>query len=168
MKRKASNPLCLRQPKPAVEFSWQEPPFIPTAKRRSRGASAEGRRYERRVHEHFLGAFPLLYAPAPWIKYYSAGGWRWCQPDAFFLDFRAGRVIVVEIKVRHTLRAWRQLRQLYEPLAKQILGTELWTYSVLEVVRWFDPHVAFPETLKFVDCPTHSSHDHFNLHICSL
>lgn len=54
----------------------------------------------------------------------------------------------MEFKYQHTIDAWTQLRLLYEPVI-QVLLPEL-RISVLEIVKWYDCDVAFPEPVRLV------------------
>jgi hypothetical protein len=107
-----------------------------------------GLRYERKVHEHFSRRFSN-YGASQWISYKCGKGFdvRWAQPDGLMLDMEKGQVTIIEIKIRHTERAWWQLRQLYEPLVKFLFPQ--WTIGLCEVCRTFDPAVAWPEPFHF-------------------
>lgn len=69
------------------------------------------------------------------------------------IDAQRGVIHVVEIKYSHTSDAWWQLRRLYVPVLQRIFPQNLWDFEVCEIVRWFDPAVAFPEPWKLVDNP---------------
>ena len=130
-----------------AEIATQNPPFsIPTPRRGSRAAGA---RFERKVQGHLRGSRPLSYRSSPWIFFNHK---RWCQPDGLDVDEEAHRITTVEFKLQHTSNAWHQTRRLYEPLVKFIFGEE-YTYNILEIVKWLDPHVAFPERFEILDEP---------------
>lgn len=141
----------------------ETPPFI--VKQKVRGKRAEGRRYERKVQEHFLATIPE-YVPSPWIKYQSTNRsrWQWCQPDGLIVDIKRGRIVVVEVKLKHTSDAWWQVRRLYTPVVSHLFGAE-WQVEALEVVRWFDPFTAFPEQIEMCENPRGHWNGRFRVHI---
>ena len=135
----------------------------------ARGAFANGARYEKRVQEYLLESYPDEYLPSPWIQFVSAGNLpdcsqlRYCQPDGLFLDIRRAQLTIVEIKLKHTARAWWQLQRLYLPVVKEIFPPRSWRYSLLEVCCWLDPSEPFPTTYELVDEPALSPPGHFGV-----
>lgn len=148
--------------------AFEDPPFIAEAKRKERlqGARAAGARFERRGHQYLLRTLPLSYVPAPWFRFLRAGQSfeAWCQPDGLILDIRRRRLTVVEFKLKHTPTAWWQVRLLYEPVVRAVFGHN-WSYAALAVVRWYDPHVGFPEELDKTKYPDEVSPGAFGMHI---
>lgn len=108
-----------------------------------------------------MSRFGEAYLPSPWIRFTDATGAHWCQPDGILL-FNT-RLVLVEFKYQHTVDAWQQLRLLYEPVVEALHpGKEI---SVLEIVKWFDPLVAFPEPVRLVpDVKEHKGRE-FGVHI---
>lgn len=105
--------------------------------------------------------FGAAYLPSPWIRFADATGQHWCQPDGLLSV--NGRIVIVEFKYQHTVDAWHQLRQLYEPVIS-VLHPGVCT-SVVEIVKWYDCALAFPEPVKLVkDVAAHLSKD-FGVHI---
>lgn len=149
-----------------------EGPF-PTP-RRVRGAKAAGLAYERKVHRHLREVYSPeaggpLYAPAQWIEFVERGSTsrrRWAQPDGLLVNLDKGLVTIVETKLRHTDRAWWWLRQIYLPLLRHIFPAG-WTFALLEVVRYYDPAVHFPEPTKLVKYPDRLCEGQFGVHIWS-
>lgn len=105
-----------------------------------------GQIYEAKVHTALSEQYGKRYLASPWFHYWdeSANKARFCQPDALYIDVERGRIIIVEIKLKHTSDAWWQLRKKYEPVVKKAFGGDF-SYAVAEVVRWYDPMLAFPE-----------------------
>ena len=89
---------------------------------------------------------------------------HWCQPDGLLVDLAAQTITIIEIKLRHTVIAWHQLRQLYEPVMRHLMGPQ-WGYSVLEIVRWYDGRTPFPEKVQLVRDITKVPADVFGVHI---
>ena len=118
-------------------------PAFAERKKRSTAAAKAGIAYERKVQTLLLGAFSRVYLPSPWFRFFDASGMRWCQPDGLFIYPAAGRVIIVEIKNSHTHEAWWKLHYLYRPVVQWFFGQD-WDVRMLEIVRWYDPNIQFP------------------------
>jgi hypothetical protein len=121
-------------------------------RKRARGAKAAGRAYEKKAQLALVEQAQTphtVYLPSPWFRYVEArqlGRLRYCQPDGLFFDFsgRKRKIIIVEIKLRHTSEAFEQLYNRYLPIVATYFGCDLWHFALCEVVRWFDPATAFP------------------------
>lgn len=107
--------------------------------------------------ERFAGA----YLPSPWIRFNDQTGQHWCQPDGL-LDTPDG-LVIVEFKYQHTIDAWQQLRLLYEPVISVLHPDR--PLAVLEVVKWYDCAVAFPEAISLVADPALHRGRGFGVHI---
>lgn len=173
----ASGPLFLPPAnfQRAGEVSWaefrRESPFGPTPRGRPVGAKGAGVSFERRVHKALLSRFSEpsgVYVPAPWIAFVTRNSprLRFAQPDALLLDLSRGHITIVEVKLRHTQAAWFSLRWLYEPLLRTIYGNS-WSYSVLELCKWYDAHMPWPEPFKLVKDPLALARNEFGIHIWS-
>lgn len=145
--------------------SPEPPPFIRV--KRYTGRRADGVRYEKKVQRHLQELFPETYLPSPWLHFRSEGKWRWCQPDGLLFDVERGRIVCVEVKYSHTAQAWWQTRQLYIPVLQKIFPTDLWSFEVCEVVRWYDPAVVFPEPL-ILSAEVDQVGKGFRVHICRV
>lgn len=150
-----------------ARFADNPPDFILRARTRSRGRKRAGVLYEARVHEHLAQA-TQFYVPGPWIVFTEDGSSRkrWSQPDALILDFIKGKLTIVEVKLRHTDRAWWQVRRQYEPLLRYLLPNG-WQFAALEITQTSDPHLPFPEPITWVKHPTDSPVGGFGVHIFS-
>jgi len=148
------------------EIAQYAPPFIKQVRRR--GRRAEGIRYESKGQAHFLATYPDTYVASPWFRFWPPGAkrWVWCQPDGLLIDIRRGVITVVEFKLKHTSDAWWQVRHLYQPVVRACVGVG-WEFSAVEVVRWFDPDVAFPEPIRKAPEPGSLDTDVFGVHIWS-
>lgn len=132
-----------------------EAPAFSLRQRKRTGRKAEGIRFETKAQAH-LEARNEFYLASPWIIFISDGKPHWCQPDGICIDVAAGIITIVEIKYSHTAEAYRQLRQVYAPVLGRIFPPGLWTFRLVELVKWFDPSVVFPESV--VMCPDPFTH----------
>lgn len=119
-----------------------------TAPRRFTGTRRAGVKYEARVHEHLRSLYGGAYVPSPWFQYQdeAESRVRYCQPDALLFDSKLRRLIIVEVKLRHTDKAWWQLRHKYGPILQHVYPWMDLAYC--EVVQWFDPSIPFPEMVE--------------------
>jgi hypothetical protein len=130
------------------------------------GARGRGIRYEAKGHDYLDGLAKGMYVPGPWFRYINiAGGHYWCQPDGLIFDFNRGIITIVEFKLKHTSDAWWQTRKLYEPVVSHVFGKTLWRYTIVEIVKWFDKEVPFPETFNMARSPFDLTVGSFNVHI---
>lgn len=138
-----------------------EPSFVRTGRRR--GRRADGLRYEKKANEH-LCSLSDLYLPGPWIIYVVAGKPYWCQPDGLNLDYKRGVVTIVEVKLNHTAEAIK-LRDVYEPVVRRIFQRPQWGVKLVEVTRWYDPDVPFPEATSLCARPFEHMANSIGVHI---
>ncbi len=112
--------------------------------RNARGRTAAqrmGLAYEVRVCDILSAIYGRDFRAAPSILYEDRSGNRMAIPDAILkID---NTLVIVEIKLTHTERAWWQLQKLYQPLLSQLVtpGTPIHT---VEICRSYDPDVKFP------------------------
>lgn len=136
----------------AVKLLPYRPPFIKPKK--VRGAKAVGLRYEHKALdklERLADRAGVTFVRSPWIEYVDGTGRNWCQPDGIFLDTKNSTGVCVEIKYKHTADSWFQLWKLYIPLL-QILYPG-YTFGAVEMVKWLDPAVVFPERFDLTSSP---------------
>lgn len=152
------------EPLASARLSPQAPPFNRGRKRTA--AQSRGIRYERKAQEYLLSQFREFYVPSPWLHFREEGAenFRWCQPDGLLIDGQRGIINIVEIKYSHTSDAWWQLKNLYLPVLKKIFPIDLWSFEMVEVVRWYDPDVFFPEPVCLANNPLKPS-TKFKVHI---
>lgn len=132
------------------------PPSFAQRRPPKRGRKAEGLRFEAKAQAYLAGK-SLLYLPSPWIRYLVDGKACWCQPDGLHFDLQRGRLTIVEIKYSHTAEAHRQLRGVYAQVIARMFPAHLWAVRLVEVVKWYDPDVRFPEAT--VSCSDPFKHD---------
>jgi hypothetical protein len=127
----------------------KEIPGFAKKKRRPRGRRAEGIRYEKRVHTHFLSLYGERYVPNPWLIFCLKGSdkLQWAQPDGLLIDLDEGKIVICEMKYQHCREAYWQLVGKYRPLMEVIFPRALWTLTTIEVVKWYDCSVKFPATV---------------------
>ena len=137
--------------KPSLGVEWAtfcSTPWFATGTPRHRGAKAKGLRYEarvidrvlRRLDENFWTPFDKT-----WLRYKLVGkSPEVCQPDLFLLNHVTGRLIVIEIKLSRSQKAWYQLAK-YErvlqvifpdfQIAKLEIASKVFAVDVPEKVR---------------------------------
>lgn len=105
-------------------------------------------KYEARVQQWLNSLYGAAYVPSPWYQYQEASESRvrYCQPDGLLFNARLGRIVIVEVKLRHTDKAWWQLRHKYGPIVQSVFP---WAeIAFCEVVQWFDVSIPFPEMVE--------------------
>lgn len=107
----------------------------------------KGVKYEERAQEYLADLYGDAYVPSPWFQYQNADEdkARYCQPDGLLFESRLQKVVIVEVKLRHTSKAWWQLRRKYGPLLHQVFPWMEVAY--VELVQWYDVDTAFPEAV---------------------
>ena len=128
------------------------------------GRKGEGLRYEAKAQAE-LTLRSEWYLPGPWIIYLVGGQPFWCQPDGLHFDIPRGIVTIVEIKLSHTSDAQRQLRGVYEPVIRRMFPRPSWGVRLIEVTKWFDPDVRFPEPTAMCADPFAHSGPAIGVHI---
>jgi len=125
-------------------------PGFTRRRQRLSGAKKAGLAYEKKVNARLGEDYGDRYIPGVWFRFTSKDqpGARFAQPDGLVWDLSRGVITIVEIKIRHSYRAWWQLRELYEPiLAFKFPG---WDIEVVEIFQWFDPQAEVPEKVMHV------------------
>lgn len=113
-----------------------------------------GIRYERKAQEYLCGEFGYQYIPGPWIEYRVRDRPKvvnYAQPDGLLIQPRRGTVTIVEVKYNHISDSYFQLVDKYLPLVMAIFDKSLWTFPLVTVVKWFDPHTSYPVSTRLVD-----------------
>lgn len=105
----------------------EKPTFIPVA--RSRGAKAQGRRYERLVAK----ALGPSAQHGQWFEFADSNGLGWCQPD-LLLQFN-NFVAILECKNTWTNEGHSQGQMLYKPVVEKALGTRCVCVQVCKNLR---------------------------------
>jgi len=156
-----------------AQFTDLRPKFTETPVNSFTRAQKDGLRYEKKALE-YLGKLLhdakdkifTLY-PSPWImfktKHDDGKQIRFCQPDAVLISNDASQIILCEIKYQHTSDAWRQLRLLYEPVLKFMYPRA--TIACVEICKWFDPHIQFPEHYYYAENPLEAIYEKLGVHI---
>lgn len=139
---------------PALNIKWadfapQAPHFKP--KRKATGRRLQGIKYEAAVQQHMQRIFPYGYMPSPWLRFETHEGMKFCQADGILVELSAGIITIIEVKYQHTTDAWWQLRRLYQPVLEHIFAGTDWQFRVVEIVKWYDPAVQWPEQIQRVE-----------------
>jgi hypothetical protein len=107
-------------------------------------AQRRGVLYERKVHQRLHDEYGLHYISGQWFTYFSGDQKKFCQIDGILLNEERKNLLICEVKYSHTSLAYWQVENLYVPLMREYLRGSDWTVAVCEIVKWYDPAVAFP------------------------
>ena len=87
------------------------------------------------------------YIPSQWFQYQAHGhAPAFCQTDGLLFTPRQQKVLIVEVKYKHTPDAYFQLENKYVPVIQRLFPG--WTISTCEVVKWYDPSTQFPVAVR--------------------
>lgn len=114
------------------------PPFAIAGKGKPTAAQRAGLRYEEKALTHCEGwARAAGYSPLSkqWIEYRDLSGLRWAEIDFFALSDFDDNLVVVEIKIRHTRDAFRQLAR-YAGLLQTLYPDRV--VSPIELCQYYD------------------------------
>lgn len=74
-------------------------------------------------------------------------------------------MLLVEIKLKHTVEAFWQIENLYVPVIKTLFGCSGDQIATCEVVKWYDPSVAYPRRPLLLEELERARPGAFNVHI---
>lgn len=161
--------MMLRNTKPAhavMSATFGEPPAFACKSPWLKGVRGRGVKYEAAVQKHLRALYGEFYLPGPWIYFCGADGrLRYCQPDGILFDFQRGRIIICEIKLRHTPQAWYQLYEVYKPVLQKMFPGHLWSIRCMEICKWYDVATAFPAPHQLREHVEDCSADIMGVHI---
>ena len=123
-------------------FCQSEPCWL--RKRRYNAIQRAGKRYEAKVLQKLVGLYGDWLLPSPWITFYQGGRWQWIQPDALIVRPDLGLIGVVEVKLSHVAKAWKQMWEQYVPVLKVMFPSPLWSIRCTEICKVFNPMVRMP------------------------
>lgn len=113
--------------------------------RAKRGARAAGHRFEAKVVKALEQKYPSFTTSLAFQFKTEYAEKNICIVDGLLaLD---DEVVVVEVKLRHTVDAWFQLRKLYQPVLKKALNKPI---RALEICSVYEPQARFPEPFLIV------------------
>jgi hypothetical protein len=103
--------------------------------------------YEQKIHDVLSAIYGAHYCINPSILFTTGTQTRRAIPDGILRI--ESRLVLIEVKLTHTEKAWWQLRRLYAPLLAAIAapGTPI---QCVEICRAYDPDVQFPEPHEVV------------------
>lgn len=149
-------------------------PNFAQVKRRRAGAKGQGLKYEEQAQPILKEAFArqgVEYIPSPWFKYRRSSAperENFAQPDGIAPDVKRGIIFLVEIKIKHTPDSYFQLLDRYVPLLDRFFNCDgkIWKIAPIEVVRWYDPHTAYPCRVTLVDDILKADPKDLSVHVC--
>lgn len=130
----------------SIKF-FNEAPRWTKRKHRLTGAQKAGLAYEKKVHRSLGYEYGGSYRKKVWIEAVIDGQERGIEIDGLLVTDQ--RITIIEIKLRHTIRAWWQLRQLYQPVIAAAFPDH--TIQVCEMYQHWDASVMIPEEIQH--CP---------------
>lgn len=110
-------------------------------------AQRMGLAYEQKVHDVLRSIYSIDYRANPSILFRDSTGARRAIPDGLLKV--GSNLVLIEIKLSHTEKAWWQLRHLYLPLLQKLVVPGTRIYCV-ELCRTYDPSVEFPEPHRVI------------------
>lgn len=142
-------------------FSYNKPT-------RRTAARVAGIKYERAIQNRLEEEFGPSYLSSPWFRYCEKGSEKpvFCQPDGLLFLPEEGKIVIVEVKLKHCTEAWWQLRHKYEQVVAAVFPPDLWALATCEVVKWYDAATSFPEPVSLCPYVAKAPYDRFNVHIC--
>ena len=170
--RRKRNFLPPRRFVPVGPIEWaipsrEEPAFLRNLTKKAKGNIKKGLDFEAAFAGYMVDRFGELYVPGPWFHYKEIGKekTRWCQPDGLLFRPEQSRIVLVETKLQHTPDAWWQLKHLYLPVIASMFPPDGWTYTLVEVTKWYDPHTHFPEKVRMCEDVLTAEPGDFGVHI---
>lgn len=108
-----------------------------------------------------------VYIPGQWFKYQEHGKrLQFCQTDGLLFFYRQKRVLIIEVKYKHTVDAYWQLEKKYVPVVSWLFRG--WEISTCEIVKWYDCATAFPVPVSLKADPLTTKPNEFGVHIMNL
>lgn len=118
-----------------VQLLRDRPGVLPPASEPTNVPQARGLAHEERMHRRFAEEFGDYYLPSPWLRYrFQEWSWRYCQPDGLLFMPQEGRILILEAKLLHTIKALPQLKR-YLRVVENLFPS--WELTALEVVRFY-------------------------------
>lgn len=94
--------------------------------------------YEKDVSWKLLNEYGFTsYIPSQWFHFQQNGHRpEFCQTDGLLFTPKQQKVLIVEVKYKHTIDAYWQLEDKYVPVIRRLLPG--WEISTVEIVKWYD------------------------------
>lgn len=121
-----------------AQVKWDEPLYTQRFPRPKRGRRAVGFQFEATVARALNGRYPTFIDSLP-IAFSDASGPRTVVPDG--LLFLPEAIVVLEVKLSHTVRAFWEMKLTYAPLLEKAFRKAI---RMLEVTKNYDPKDPFP------------------------
>ena len=151
----------------SVSILDETPGFV--RKKRRVGRKGLGLKYEDKVQNHFQSLYGYEYLPGPWFEYSVRERPKvvnYAQPDGLLIRPQRGLITIVEIKYSHCADSYFQLIDKYLPLCQAFFGTDLWSFALCEVVKWYDRDVSYPTPVRLRDAVDKTVPNEIGVHIC--
>ena len=112
------------------------------------GKQKASKHYEKVAQFYLKQCFGDNFYPSVWLKYVERRGQRWCECDGVMANKETKEVIIFEMKLKHTARAWWQLHKKYLPVLQ--FAFKDWHFRVVEMTNVHDPEIVYPDGVKIV------------------
>lgn len=107
---------------------------------------------------------PTSYFPSQWFQFQRYGNRQeFCQTDGLLFRPKQQKVLIIEVKYKHTPDAYWQLEEKYVPVVRKLFPE--WEISTLEIVKWYDPSTSFPVEVSLKKDILLASPNEFGVHI---
>lgn len=106
-----------------------------------------GLRYERQVTGWLYSKFSLFLDHLG-FRFVADGNAGIAIPDGVLLVPQKNLLVLIEVKIRHTDEAWRQLSRFYLPIVRKAFPGL--TIRSLEVVKNFEPNIKLPVPVRVI------------------
>ena len=123
--------------------------------------------YEQKVNLKLIEEFGFArYIPSQWFKFQFYGNkLQFCQTDGLLFTPKQRKILIVEVKYKHTPNAYWQLENKYVPVIKWLFKD--WEISTVEIVKWYDPATNFPTEVHLKRNILETRPNEFGVHIMS-
>jgi len=118
------------------------------------------------VHYRLGKAYGINYVPSLWFAFRATNSdtVQYCQPDGLlFVEEGGEKLVICEVKYQHVPDAFFQLQDKYLPVVQAAFPTI--PLALCEVVKWYDPAVAFPCEVKKAPRVHEVKENEFGVHI---
>lgn len=127
----------------AAELNWVEYNYTSKFKKSKKGAQGAGHRFEAKVVKELEAQFGTFVSGIPFVFSTDYSPRTVCIPDGLIIWDK--EVLIIEVKLSHTVDSWFQLRKLYGPVVGRALNRKV---RLLEICKTYYKEESFPEPYR--------------------